>query len=206
MTKNPVIDAIRLDGGVPCLDFVNTIPDRVDGTNRDNLKTFDDLLYWARKAGILTSASFSALEHARDANERKAKSFFSEAIVLRSLIYDIFKPISQQQKVKSADLDTFNKIASHYFSFLKIDIAKNGFTEDWAFDRNDFHTITAPILKSGYELLLSDKLHRVKECPNCGWLFLDATKNGKRRWCSMQDCGSNVKALEYYYRQKEKKM
>jgi predicted RNA-binding Zn ribbon-like protein len=52
---------------------------------------------------------------------------------------------------------------------------------------------------------LSDKLERVKECPNCGWLFLDTTKNGKRRWCSMEDCGSNVKALEYYYRKKKEK-
>jgi len=42
-----------------------------------------------------------------------------------------------------------------------------------------------------------------KECPNCGWLFFDKSKNGRRKWCSMQTCGSNVKALEWYHRQKK---
>ncbi|MBN2893708.1 MAG: CGNR zinc finger domain-containing protein, partial [Bacteroidales bacterium] len=28
--------------------------------------------------------------------------------------------------------------------------------------------------------------------------------NGKRRWCSMRSCGSNVKSLEWYYRNKGK--
>jgi hypothetical protein len=50
MLKNPRIDQIRLDGGILCFDFVNTVPDRVDGTNRDNLKNYEDLIYWAKKS------------------------------------------------------------------------------------------------------------------------------------------------------------
>ncbi|MFD0480100.1 CGNR zinc finger domain-containing protein [Nonomuraea thailandensis] len=36
------------------------------------------------------------------------------------------------------------------------------------------------------------------ECPSCGWLFLDTTRNGSRRWCSMAMCGSQVKSRRYY--------
>lgn len=124
---------------------------------------------------------------------------------LRSLIYSIFHPVSHQQKVKPSDLAAFNKLTARYFPYLEVVPQKNGFSEHWNLDANHFYSITAPIVKSARELLLSDKLVRVKECPNCGWLFLDATKNGKRRWCSMEDCGSNVKALEYYYRKKKEK-
>ena len=203
MVKNPLIDNMRLDGGVLCLDFVNTIPDRFDKTNRDHLQSFNDLAYWAKKVKVIDNAGLTSLEKSAASNERKAKEFFAEAIQLRTLIYSLFQPISQQQKLKSADLDVFNKLIGKYFPFLQLTAEKDGIVEQWSFDSNHFYSLTAPIVKSAYQLLLSDKLHRVKQCPNCGWLFLDGTKNGKRRWCSMQDCGSNVKALEYYYRKKE---
>ena len=41
-------------------------------------------------------------------------------------------------------------------------------------------------------------LERVGECPSCGWLFLDTSRNGRRRWCSMATCGSRDKARRYY--------
>jgi predicted RNA-binding Zn ribbon-like protein len=45
-------------------------------------------------------------------------------------------------------------------------------------------------------LLESDRLGRVKRCPgssDCGWLFLDSSKNASRRWCSMAHCGTEAK-------------
>jgi predicted RNA-binding Zn ribbon-like protein len=41
-------------------------------------------------------------------------------------------------------------------------------------------------------------LSQLKTCPldegGCGWLFLDPSRNGSRRWCSMEDCGARAKA------------
>lgn len=201
--KNPLIDELRLDGGVLCLDFVNTVPDRKDGSGRDLLKSCQDLLYWARKARIIDATSYTALDRSIRERERAARDFFSEAIQLRSLIYHLFYPISQGHKVKSADLDAFNKVMARLSTHLVVIPSQQGFAQRWQFEPHQLQMITAPILKSAQDVLLSDKLHRVKECPNCGWLFLDGTKNGKRRWCSMEDCGSQVKALEYYYRKKK---
>jgi predicted RNA-binding Zn ribbon-like protein len=203
MVKNGVIDQMRLDGGVLCLDFVNTVPDRMDGTNRDHLGNFNDLIYWAKKAKIVDGNTLATLEKEGNLNDRKTRDFFSEAISLRSLIYSIFQPLAHQQKVKPADLESFNKFVTRYFSLLGLSTQKDKFVEKWNFESHPFYAVTGPIIKSAYELLLSDKLSRVKECGNCGWLFLDTTKNGRRRWCSMQDCGSSVKALEYYYRKKK---
>ena len=43
---------------------------------------------------------------------------------------------------------------------------------------------------------------RIKVCPgdNCGWLFLDETRNARRRWCSMETCGNRAKARRHYRR------
>jgi predicted RNA-binding Zn ribbon-like protein len=51
-------------------------------------------------------------------------------------------------------------------------------------------------------LLTTASYVKIKECPSCGWLFLDKSKNGKRRWCNMLTCGSNDKATRYYHRKK----
>jgi predicted RNA-binding Zn ribbon-like protein len=49
-------------------------------------------------------------------------------------------------------------------------------------------------------LLTQGQLDRLGECPSCGWLFLDTSKNRRRRWCSMATCGSRDKARRYYER------
>jgi predicted RNA-binding Zn ribbon-like protein len=154
MVKNPLIDNLRLDGGVVCLDFVNTIPDRFDGSNRDHVQTFNDLIYWAKKAKVIDSAGSTSLEKTAHANERKAKDFFAEAIQLRSLIYSLFQPVAQQQKPKASDLEQFNKLVSKYFPFLQLTAERDGFAEQWSFESNHFYSITAPIVKSAYELLV----------------------------------------------------
>ena len=54
--------------------------------------------------------------------------------------------------------------------------------------------------------ILGDRreLSRVKMCPgeNCGWLFIDETRNARRRWCSMETCGNRAKASRHYHRRK----
>ncbi len=52
--------------------------------------------------------------------------------------------------------------------------------------------------------ILSDprELERVKLCPghDCGWLFLDETKNARRKWCLMEVCGNRAKSSRHYAR------
>ena len=60
------------------------------------------------------------------------------------------------------------------------------------------------LVESAVELLTSERIARVKSCPSCGWFFLDVTKNGSRRWCSMDMCGSSAKSRAYYWRNRAK--
>jgi len=43
---------------------------------------------------------------------------------------------------------------------------------------------------------------RVRECASqaCPVIFLDTSRNGSRRWCSMERCGARAKATAYYQR------
>ncbi|GAB3053395.1 CGNR zinc finger domain-containing protein [Intrasporangium mesophilum] len=54
------------------------------------------------------------------------------------------------------------------------------------------------VAEASLAVLLTGDLTRLRSCPvpegGCGWLFLDQSRNGSRRWCRMADCGNSVKA------------
>jgi predicted RNA-binding Zn ribbon-like protein len=43
---------------------------------------------------------------------------------------------------------------------------------------------------------------RMKICGNCGWLFIDHSKNKSRAWCDMAVCGNRAKANRHYHKKK----
>ena len=53
-------------------------------------------------------------------------------------------------------------------------------------------------------LLTSSPPGRVSQCGDaqCGWFFLDVSRNRSRRWCSMKVCGNRNKARRHYRRAK----
>jgi predicted RNA-binding Zn ribbon-like protein len=201
VVKNSVIDNISLDGGVLCLDFTNTINNRFEEQPQEYLSGFEDLLYWSKRLEAIDAKTYKDIISYASAHPVKAADFFKQSMELRELLHRMFLAVSKGEIIEAADLKAFNSILAEYCTTPQIKHLGNNYRESWECEEG-FHEVTGPIVQSAYKLLLSDKLNRVKECPNCGWLFLDTTKNGKRRWCSMQSCGSNVKATEYYYRKK----
>jgi predicted RNA-binding Zn ribbon-like protein len=56
------------------------------------------------------------------------------------------------------------------------------------------------------DLLTSDRREWVRSCRGreCGWMFLDLSRNATRRWCSMERCGDRAKARWHYQKHKKK--
>ncbi|TDU02088.1 putative RNA-binding Zn ribbon-like protein [Streptomyces sp. 846.5] len=52
--------------------------------------------------------------------------------------------------------------------------------------------------------LLARGPQRIRECAHerCILTFFDTSQNGRRRWCSMSDCGNRAKAARHYAQQK----
>ena len=46
---------------------------------------------------------------------------------------------------------------------------------------------------------LGDERRRLRACGNrrCGWLFVDRSANGRRRWCDAKACGNRMKVRRY---------
>jgi predicted RNA-binding Zn ribbon-like protein len=60
------------------------------------------------------------------------------------------------------------------------------------------------LTEAGAELLVSAPADRLRRCAGAGCvlLFLDVSKSGQRRWCSMAGCGNRAKVRAHYQRQR----
>jgi predicted RNA-binding Zn ribbon-like protein len=78
------------------------------------------------------------------------------------------------------------------------------FEWEWPGVALDLDRVTWWVARSAAELLTSKNLTFVRECASydCGWLFLDTTKNRSRRWCDMRTCGNRAKSRRHYERRR----
>jgi predicted RNA-binding Zn ribbon-like protein len=204
MVINEEIEQMKLNGNVLCLDFLNTIYHRFKTPLESYLKNFGDLLCWGKRVGVLSEDQYGVLAKRAAENPTEAEAFFaSEAMEIRALLDRIFYPIAQREEVSAQDMEAFNRQVSFYLAHAQVQPLTGGYGFGWSWPENSYFWITAPVIKTAYDFLMSDQLRRIGSCPKCGWLFLDVTKNGKRRWCSMEDCGSAAKAKDYYHRHRE---
>jgi predicted RNA-binding Zn ribbon-like protein len=58
------------------------------------------------------------------------------------------------------------------------------------------------IARDAISLFTTTDARRLRECasPECGLLFLDASRPGHRRWCSSNACGGKARAAAYRQR------
>ena len=59
--------------------------------------------------------------------------------------------------------------------------------------------------RDGVELFGGPLAQRIRECAGegCALLFVDTSRSGQRRWCSMTGCGNKAKVAEFRRRQRE---
>jgi len=64
--------------------------------------------------------------------------------------------------------------------------------------QDDSDPFLRTILHAAVGLAFSPEKSRVRICGNCGWLFIDRTRNANKRWCTTDMCGRRTKARRYY--------
>lgn len=194
----------EFDAGWLCLDFSNTLGDRPDESpHEEDLHTYADLVAWGEAAGLLSADD--AAEMLREAARRPAdaEETFTRVIALREAIYRLFSAIAAHTEPPVDDLNAVNDAIATATAHGRLVPMHEHFHWQWEHDASALESMTWPVSWSVAELLTSEHLHRVHECagPDCGWLFIDTSKNGSRRWCSMETCGNRAKARRHRARQ-----
>lgn len=197
------IDTMHLDGGYLCLDFINTVHSRTETPIRDYLLTYEDVLRWTNRTGILSKKEQKYLsDYAADHPDR-AKKAFKKIINAREALFTLFGAIAEDRKPAIDSIEIFNRLLTKALVHVKLVPAKDKMQVVWEQGSDPLMLPLWMAVKSAYDILIEEPQDRIKACPSCYWLFLDKTKNNKRRWCNSLTCGSIDKASRYYYRKKK---
>ena len=196
------LETLELVGGVLCLDFVNTINSRLN-PEHDYLMQYSDVVRWAKKLDILSLTQTNQLQKRAKQNAGEAESASLAARTLRDLLYRLFSKAAKGAEPDKKDVEIFVVFYGESISCSQLIKKGTHYRTAWKLDET-LDAVLWPIVHSAGELLRSDELAHVKECPGCGWLFLDTSKNQSRRWCSMNTCGARDKMRRYHKKQRAK--
>jgi predicted RNA-binding Zn ribbon-like protein len=187
-----------------CLDFANTLAWRSSAPS-ESLHGLPDLLRWCASSGSLLAGAIEGSESWADRHPVQAAAIFRGAIAIREATYRIFHAAASGNAPTDDDLSALNRALKETPARSALQRIGAGF--GWRVEVRrpaTASTLLAPALWSAGDLLTGPQLARVRECANdkCLWLFLDESKNGTRRWCSMSACGNRAKAHRHYARLK----
>lgn len=194
--------ALKLLGGRLSLDFANTADWHASDCPVEFLTSYIELVSWGQNAGILTGQQAELLLKQASHRSGDASDILKRAITLREAIYRIFSAISHGNLPQEDDLAALNTELSKALVHSRIVVEAEGFAWDWIGGEGAMDRMLWPVVHDAARLLTSKDRYRVGQCTDdkCGWLFLDASRNRSRRWCSMKDCGNRAKARRHYRR------
>jgi len=196
------IPTFELSGGRLALDFPNTVDNRPVARRKDLLRDYADLVAWARQAGVLAGAEARALLLAARRRPAAAAQVFARATALREALYRVFAAAAAGRRAEAADLSLTEGELRVAGAHVRLRREGRRFSWGWAAGPGDLDRALWPVTRDAADLLTSDLLSSVRECAaeDCGWLFVDHSKNHSRVWCNMQVCGNRAKARRHYRR------
>lgn len=212
------VDQLSLVGGHPALDLVNTL-ERGEPIDRkppyDYLSDASALLRWTVRVGLISDAEAKRVGRAWRDDPAAAHAGLAAVRDIREALHLVMLAAIPPEDGGAAG-DRGGPTAGDPTA---AGAALVGLHERWSaaaaraalvLDKGDrpqvrlaYGTVPAMLVpdriaEAALDVLGTADLTRVRRCPvaegGCGWLFLDQSRNGSRRWCRMADCGTAAKA------------
>lgn len=173
------------------LDLLNTV--RISrGQVVDILGTPDGLRAWLRRNGLWTEGILSqTLE-----SPASARVALIEAHRLRLEIYRLVEAFSRGRKIPDATLFGVNRFLEASCTSAGLTSTRQGLRLEMRDRARDVLSGFAPFALAAARLVTTVQPSRVRRCASarCLTWFVDTSKGGRRRWCSMSRCGNRTKA------------
>lgn len=174
------------DSGARCLDFLATLSDR-DGEAIERLVTPLHLGAWFAEAGMLDVASTCGEDD------------LEAAYALRECLFSLVQSARSAAPPERSSISLINEWAER--PVLVPQLAADGSTRSWIGAAPGTACLAA-LARETIVLIGGKDLQRVRQCEGraCSMLFLDTSRAGNRRWCSMSRCGNRSKKQAFRQR------
>jgi|SRR5215475_14499137 len=193
-------DGFLFLGNQLALDFLNTCPVQ-NGEPQELLSDINALLRWFRAAELLSAREFGALRQQWE-NSARARRTLEDLRGLREKLRKGVLAWEAGGKLHRATIEHLNHLLAVHTMVERIIGTANIPRMDLYFEVRRPEDLLAPLAHSAAKLFTEADRSRVRKCGECVLHFLDTSKKGTRRWCSMQLCGNRLKVAAYARRQR----
>ena len=188
-------------GGDLAVDFVNTVSGVGANRTRERLVRYADLVGWAAAAGILETDLAQEVSERAAQDAAAAASALDRALTFREALFAALDAIRTGEGVPAGVLPSINSILAGASAHRMLNDRGGRLVWHWSSEPSLDRPLW-PVAQAAAALLTEGPMDRLRLCEatDCGWLFLDMSKNRSRRWCDMAVCGNRAKAARHYRR------
>jgi predicted RNA-binding Zn ribbon-like protein len=175
----------RFRGGCNAIDLPATLQARLSASPRELLNSPDDLARWLVSAGLA---------------DRMPKVGPDDLVTARQLREAIYILAGAR---RGAEADAARKTLNHIAAG---DPAVPRLQADGKMRlEGEADALVVTLAREAVQLFGSEAAALVRQCqsPTCTLYFVDTSRRGDRRWCSMLACGNKAKVQEFRKRQRE---
>jgi predicted RNA-binding Zn ribbon-like protein len=125
----------------------------------------------------------------------------TEARRLRAAIWHAIVAVVEGEAPRQVDRLLLNELAA--WEPLTPRLTRSG-ARSWSRQARGRHLLST-VAQDAIDLVGGPRATRLKLCQglNCAIPFVDTSRPGNRRWCSMERCGNRAKARTHYHRTRE---
>ncbi|MDX2534324.1 CGNR zinc finger domain-containing protein [Streptomyces scabiei] len=192
-------NVFRFDPGALCLELLVTGgPGAL--TRYEVLHTPGDLVAWAEQSRLTPTPPALRITDDEVAYARRLRDALTRTVVSRA-VGGAGLPELGIDPADTADLDLVNEAAAR--RPLAPAICADG-TRGWAAGTATGTQLLSTVARDAVDLLTGPYAQRIRMCAGdrCYLLYVDTSRPGRRRWCSMEHCGNRHKVRAHRVRQK----
>jgi predicted RNA-binding Zn ribbon-like protein len=184
------------------LSFINTLSGRPTAAPVERLASYGDLVGWAREQHMLSAASAERLLAEARRHPHQADSVLSRAKEFREALNKLAGAMEAGRQPQADVLQVIGDCLATAYANGRL-MPHDGTLQWVASTEDDLDRIVWEIGRAAGRLVVSPRLARLRACAahDCGWWFVDDTKNRSRRWCDMKLCGNREKLRRFRKKQ-----
>ena len=187
-----------LIAGHIALDFINTVTAR-DSTPLDWLDGYARLIEWATLAGLVDSRIAAKLRAQTEDSPREAGTALTRIRRVREALHDACVALLAKHAAPTAALDEIEAAWKRAASRSKWVSSDGRLQFETDRETSGLDLPLDLVVFAAVDLLGELDSDRTRVCRghDCGWLFIDSSKSGRRVWCDMATCGNTAKSQRF---------
>lgn len=183
-------------GSHPVTNFINTLDERFSSQPIEQLTGYEVLVGFCHLAGFVEGPTATKLLAGNDTE--KSHTVLEACLQLRENLFTTLQAILTGEKPSKEIISQLEAEFKLVRAARYLACDEGIFSYQWREPENLSRPLWELALASE-SFLMSESLQQVKKCASddCGVLFVDESRGGSRRWCSMANCGNRHKVRQF---------